>query len=290
MAASSYPPSTVLGRQLGGELRTLREQKGFSTADVAAALECTKGKVSRIENGRVPLRNPDLVAMLRMYGADESTSERLGSLARTANRRRRTGWWNEYGTLLADTYRDFIAMEAEASLVRTFQSQTVPALLQTAEYAQALAVASRWWKHPEEIEQFVAVRIKRQLRLTSEEPLQVWAVIAEGALRQHVGGPHVMRAQLEHITHWAQQEHVTVQVVPFRTGAHASMGGPYVLLSFPDDGSLDVALLDNPSGSIWLEKAEDVAVYRTLWDDVRTSALSPADSVQLINSIKEHLQ
>ncbi|MFI8081464.1 helix-turn-helix domain-containing protein [Kitasatospora sp. NPDC086009] len=282
-------PSTVLGRQLGDELRTMRERAGLTTADVAAELDCTKGKISRIENGRSPVRAPDLAAMLRLYGTgDAATTERLTELARTANKRRRSGWWNEYGDVLADTYRDFIALEAVASSVRTFQSQTIPALLQTRDYARALSVASRRWKQPEEIEQFVSVRLTRQNRLTEDEPLSVWAVLAEGALRQQVGGPSVMRDQLAQLATAAAMPNVTVQVVPFRVGAHASMAGPYVILGFPSASALDVVLVDNPSGSMWLERAPEVEVYVDLWDDVRTKALSPVESLELINSIKEN--
>ncbi|MFJ4671066.1 helix-turn-helix domain-containing protein [Kitasatospora purpeofusca] len=282
-------PSTVLGRQLGDELRTMRERVGLTTAAVAVELDCTKGKISRIENGRSPVRGPDLTAMLRLYGVDEqAVQERLAELARTANKRRRgSGWWNEYGGVLADTYRDFIELEAAASSVRTFQSQMIPALLQTPDYARALTVAGRRWKRPEEIEQFVTVRLIRQHRLTADDPLSVWVVLAEGALRQQVGGVDVMRAQLDHLARSAAMPNVTVQVVPFRVGAHASMAGPYVILGFPSEAAMDVVLLDNPSGSMWLEGAKEVEAYQELWDDVRTKALSPVESLELINSIKE---
>lgn len=287
-ARPSNPPSTVLGRQLGEELRAFRERRDLSTAEVACHLDCTKGKISRIENGRSPLRAPDLLAMLRLYGVDdESTIDRLVALARSANQRRRTGWWNEFENVLASTYRDFIALEAVASHVRTFQSQTIPALLQTPDYTRALAVANRRWTRPEEIEQFVSVRLTRKRRLSDDEPLSLWAVLAEGAIRQEVGGPSVMRRQLDHLAEMAEHPNVTVQVVPFRAGAHASMAGPYVILGFPEASALDVVLLDNPTGSMWLEKPDEVEFYKTLWDDARTHALSPVQSLSLVTSLKE---
>jgi transcriptional regulator with XRE-family HTH domain len=284
----SNPPSTVLGRQLGDELRAFRERSDLSTAEVASHLDCTKGKISRIENGRSPLRAPDLLAMLCLYGVDDTaTVNRLLALAKSANQRRRTGWWNEFESVLASTYRDFIALEAVASEVRTFQSQTIPALLQTPDYARALAVANRRWARPEEIEQFVSVRLTRQERLAGEQPLSLWAVLAEGAVRQEVGGRSVMREQLNYLHEMAEHPNVTVQVIPFRAGAHASMAGPYVILSFPEVGALDVVLLDNPTGCMWLEKSDEVEFYKTLWDDVRTHALSPVQSLTLIKSLKE---
>ncbi|MFI6152436.1 helix-turn-helix domain-containing protein [Kitasatospora sp. NPDC051170] len=274
---------------MGEELRGLRERTGLSTNAVADALDCTKGKISRIENGRSPVRMPDLTAMLHLYGVDDPTvHERLTELARTANKRRRgNGWWNEYGSVLADTYRDFIALEAVASSVRTFQSQMIPALLQTPDYARALTTAGRRWKQPAEIEQFVTVRLMRQQRLTADPPLSLSVVLAEGALRQQVGGPAVMRDQLAHLARAASMPNVSVRVVPFSVGAHASMAGPYVILGFPSEAAMDVVLLDNPSGSMWLEGSTEVETYLELWNDVCTKALPTAESLELINSIKE---
>ncbi|MCZ9340420.1 helix-turn-helix domain-containing protein, partial [Streptomyces sp. TRM76130] len=198
--SSTANPSTVLGRQLGEELRRLREAAQMTTTQAAEALDCTKGKISRIENGRVAVRLPDLTAMLHAYGtADADLAERLSALARKANRRRRQGWWNQYGAVLADTYRDYIALEAMAGEIRTFQAQLVPGLLQIPEYVRAVTVASRQWQTADEIEKFVQVRLARQDRLSGDSPLRLWAVLSEAVLLQQVGGAPVMRAQLEHL-------------------------------------------------------------------------------------------
>ncbi|MEU9287113.1 helix-turn-helix transcriptional regulator [Streptomyces sp. NPDC048275] len=276
-------PSTVLGRQLGDELRRLREEAGLTTVQAADALDCTKGKISRIENGRVAVRLPDLMAMLQAYQVlDAELRERLTVLARKANRRRRQGWWNQYSSVLADTYRDYIALEAMAESIRTFQAQLVPGLLQIPEYIRAVTVASRQWDSGDEIEKFVQVRLARQQRLTGDSPLRLWAVLSEAVLLQQVGGPQVMKAQLQHLLDASERPNVTVQVLPFSRGAHASMFGPYVVLGFPEEGALDVVLADNPTGSTWLEREAEVARYRDLFDAARTSALSPVESRALI--------
>ncbi|WP_326672458.1 helix-turn-helix domain-containing protein [Streptomyces sp. NBC_01257] len=283
-------PSTVLGRQLGDELRRLRETARLTTAQAADALDCTKGKISRIENGRVAVRLPDLTAMLHAYEvSDQEIRDRLSALARKANRRRREGWWNQYGSVLADTYRDYIALEAMAGSIRTFQAQLVPGLLQTPEYVRAVTVASRQWETADEIDKFVQVRLARQERLTEEQPLHVWAVLSEAVLLQQVGGAEVMNAQLEHLLASSENPNLTVQVLPFSRGAHASMFGPYVVLGFPEEGALDVVLADNPSGSMWLEREADVSRYQDLFDAARTSALSPTESRAVIHRrAKEH--
>ncbi|MEU9717825.1 helix-turn-helix transcriptional regulator [Streptomyces sp. NPDC047976] len=289
-ARSTASPSTVLGRQLGDELRRLREASGLTTAEAAAALDCTKGKISRIENGRVTVRLPDLTAMLDAYGVtDEDTRTRLGTVAKKANRRRREGWWNQYGPVLADTYRDYIALEAIAGSIRTFQAQLIPGLLQLPEYIRAVTVASKQWQNGDEIEKFVQVRLARQERLAGPDPLHLWAVISEGVLLQEVGGPRVMHAQLEHLLAASELPNVTVQVLPFSRGAHASMFGPYVVLGFREEGALDVVLADNPTGSTWFEREAEVARYQDLFDAARTSALSPVESRTVIQRrAKEH--
>ncbi|GAA2342678.1 helix-turn-helix transcriptional regulator [Streptomyces cuspidosporus] len=288
--STSPTPSTVLGRQLGDELKRLRDASGLTTAQAAEALDCTKGKISRIENGRVAVRLPDLTAMLQAYGVtDAGVRGRLAALARKANRRRRQGWWNQYGSVLADTYRDYIALEAMASSIRTFQAQLVPGLLQTPEYIRAVTVASQQWQTADEIEAFVQVRLARQERLTGDTPLQVWAVLSEAVLLQQVGGAEVMKAQLQHLLDLSENSNVTIQVLPFARGAHASMFGPYVVLGFPEEGALDVVLADNPTGSTWFEQEAEVARYQDLFGAARTSALSPMESRAIIRRrAKEH--
>ncbi|MFK4183608.1 helix-turn-helix domain-containing protein [Streptomyces sparsogenes] len=284
-------PSTVLGRQLGDELRRFRESAGLSTAEAAEVLDCTKGKISRIENGHVPVRMPDLNALLHAYGVDDREArERLAALARRANRRRRDGWWRQYESVLGDAYRDQIEMEAICDSIRTYEVQLIPGLLQTAEYGRAVTVASRAWRTPEEIDQFVQVRLTRQERLTDDSPMDFWAVLSEGVLRQQVGGPAVMRAQLEHMIAMAERPNITVQVLPFSRGAHSSMFGPYLLLSFPQLASLDLVLSETPTGNIWMERESEVARYRELFDDARTAALPPTESLALIRRVAKEYQ
>jgi hypothetical protein len=158
-------------------------------------------------------------------------------------------------------------------------------LLQTAEYGRAVTVASRTWQTAEEIDQFVEVRLARQGRLDGAEPMTFWAVLAEGAVRQQVGGPEVMRAQLEHLVAMAERPNVTVQILPFSRGAHSGMFGPYLLMSFPQVASLDLVLSETPTGNIWLEREAEVAQYRALFDDARTTALPPTESLALIDRV-----
>src|SRR5207247_950671 len=141
--------------------------------------------------------------------------------------------------------------------------------------------ASRAWQSSDEVDQFVQVRLARQQRLTCETPLELWAVLAEGVLHQQVGGPGVMRAQLDQVISVAEHPNVTVQVLPFSRGAHSGMFGPYLLMSFPQVTAQDLVLTETPTGNIWMEQEPEVAHYRALFDDARTAALPPTESLSL---------
>lgn len=129
----------------------------------------------------------------------------------------------------------------------------------------------------------------RQERLAGEAPLEFWAVLMEGALCQQVGGPMVMHDQLQHLADLAERPNITVQVLSFSRGAHPGMFGPYLMLSFPRASALDLVLTETPTGNTWIERESDVARYRELFDDARTSALPPTESLCTIRHIaKEH--
>ncbi|MEV3856296.1 DUF5753 domain-containing protein [Streptomyces sp. NPDC050095] len=178
-------------------------------------------------------------------------------------------------------------METICDSIRTFQAQLIPGLLQTPEYGRAVTVASRAWQSSEEIHQFVQVRLARQQRLLDEAPLELWAVLAEGVLHQQVGGPEIMRQQLEQLARVAELPNITVQVIPYSRGAHSGMFGPYLLMSFPQVTAQDLVLTETPTGNTWMEREPDVAQYRALFDDARTCALPPTESLALIRRVAE---
>ncbi|MEU5212001.1 helix-turn-helix transcriptional regulator [Streptomyces sp. NPDC020742] len=281
--------STVLGRKLGGELLRLRDAKGLTQPQAARHLTATQTKIAKMERGFSPVRDPDLHALCDLYGLDRTgpERERLIALAKTDRERRRAkGWWEEY-TDLGDLV-EYIQLEAGASRIRTFQNQLVPGLLQTPEYARAVAVADDVWEDPDEVDQFVAARISRQARLTDDQPLELWAVLSEAVLRQQVGGPGVMRAQLERLLQASSMFNVKLQVWPFEAPAHAAMSGPFVIVGFEEPASLDVVYLDTAGSKLWLEREDDANRYRRLFDSVRRIALSPEDTrARLASLIKE---
>lgn len=282
--------STVLGRKLGGELLKLRDASELTQPQAARHLTATQTKIAKIEGGFSPVRDPDLHALCDLYGVarDSEARHRLLGLAKAdRDRRRASGWWKEY-TGLGDL-AEYIQLEDGASTLRSFQNQLVPGLLQTAAYARAVAVADDVWQDPDEIEQFVRVRLARQARL-KHGSLELWAVLSEAVLRQQVGGPETMTAQLEHLIGAVEMPNVKLQVVPFRAGAHASMSGPFVIVGFDEPASLDVIYVETPGSAFWMEREEDANRHRALFDSVRRSALSPEDSRILLSDLIKEAQ
>ncbi|MEV6314089.1 helix-turn-helix transcriptional regulator [Streptomyces sp. NPDC051776] len=283
------PVSTVLGRRLGGELLRMREACGMRQPQAAEALTASVPKVAKMERGLVPMRDPDIRALCHLYGvADAKAVDRLLSLAKAdRGRRKAKGWWNQYPALRSMV--EYVALEDIATTVRTWQVAIVPGLLQTADYARALAVGNGAWHDPDEIEPFVESRLARQARLAGDNPLTLWAVLHEGALRQLVGGREVMRAQLERLLEVARQPNVKLQVVPFLAGAHPGMTSAFTVVSFAEPGAIDVVHMDTTSTTLWLESEADAAHHGGIFDRITRLGLAERSSTRLIDSIRKEM-
>ncbi|MFF7360165.1 Scr1 family TA system antitoxin-like transcriptional regulator [Streptomyces sp. NPDC008125] len=281
--------STVLGRRLGGELLRLREARSLRQSHAAEALTASVAKVAKIERGLVPIRDPDVRALCHLYGEDDATViARMLALAKADRERRRaSGWWNQYPGLGAMV--EYVALEDIATSLRTWQLSMVPGLLQTPDYARALAVGNGSWEDPDEIEPFVESRMVRQARLGGERPLELWAVVHEGALRQMVGGREVMREQLAHLVDLARQPNVKLQVMPYMAGAHPGLTSAFTIVSFAEPGALDVVHMDTTSSTLWLESDTDADRHGRLFDRMVRLGLDQNNSVRLIAGILKEL-
>jgi transcriptional regulator with XRE-family HTH domain len=279
---------TVRRRLLGAELRRLRADAGLSFDDAARILECDKSKISRIETGHRGVRPKELRELLTAYGVAAERRHALADLAREANKR---GWWQSYGEILAEPYRDFISLEASAASILTYESQFVPGLLQTEDYARCIAGTSLVKQARTEQEQFVAVRMARQEVLTrAENPLRLWAIVGETALWQQVGGAEVMRQQLRHLIEInAELPNVTLQVLPFDVGAHPANAGAFVLLRFSEPTDLGVVYIDSLTGGLYLETPKDVERHTVVFQHLRASALPTQASIKLIEKAAKDL-
>jgi hypothetical protein len=286
MAKASVP--TVRSRRLGTALRGFREHKQLTLEAACAGLERSLSSLSKAENGRTKLYSRDVRGMLDFYGVtDERVREGLVSLARDSHKR---GWWDRYSDVLSPSYLDFISLEADAAGIRAFETILVPGLLQTPDYARAAMSAVPTLTGPLDVEPFLAVRTARQEVLTRHSPPRLWAVLDEAVLRRQIGGRETMHAQLRRLVEASAAEHIIIQVLPYATGAHAGIAGPFTILEFPEFADLDVVLVETLTGGLYLESEEEIRMFSLVFDHLRMSALAREDSRELIEHIAKDLE
>ena len=277
---------TVLRILLGSQLRLLREVKGITREEAGYAIRASGSKISRMELGRVSFKERDVTDLLKLYGVDEDETATLVALAIQANS---PGWWHKYGDVLPDWFQVYVGLEEAASLIRLYEVQFVPGLLQTADYARAVVRLGQPGAAPEEIERRISLRMGRQELLTKPGGPRLWAIVDEAALRRPIGGAAVMRAQVEHLLEITQLRHVNVQVLPFRAGGHRAGGGPVTLLRFAGDNLPDVAYLEQLNSAVYPSSPSDLACYRDVLNQLATEADPPIASTTFLNQIRNQL-
>jgi transcriptional regulator with XRE-family HTH domain len=284
MARNSNPEQnpTLRGRRLAVELMRRREASGLSREEAARRLEWSTSTIFRIETGRSRPQPGNVRVLLDLYGVTGSERDGLIQLAREA---RQPGWWHSFRDVLPNPYEVYIGLEGGAASIRNFEPVVVPGLLQTEDYARATFKGGPRELERDEIERRVEVRRARQQILTRADRPRLWAVIDEAVIHRLVGDPAVMRAQLGHLIDTAEQGKTTVQVVPFRAGAHAGTTGPFVILDFPEPTDPAVVYVETLAGDIYLEERADVNRYTIAFDRLLAAALHPDDSVRLIQQV-----
>ncbi|MDA3649855.1 helix-turn-helix domain-containing protein [Saccharopolyspora indica] len=270
---------TVRRRRLAAELRRLRAQAEVTQQQAAGHLGCTQAKIGRFETAKRSPSVGDVSALLDFYGVEGCERDQLINLARDARKR---GWWHSYSDVLPEWYETYVGLEAEASSIHTYEAEAIPGLLQTREYAHAITKATLIRADESEISRRVDLRIQRQQRVVGENPLELWAVVGEAALRRRVGGPGVLRRQLEHLLKLVQLPHVTLQVMPLDAGAHPAQAGPFVILRYSNHIDPDVVYLETHVGGLYLEREIELSNYVTMMDHLRAHAVDPDGSVELM--------
>lgn len=273
--------SGVRRRILARQLRELREQAGLTLEQAARALYWSDSKLSRIEIAQQAAEVHGVKSMLDLYGV---AGERWTELVTLTLETGTPGWWRAYG--LGD--HSYVGFETEAARVEEFAAGFVPGLLQVGEYSEALFRASPVPRTATELEHAVAVRMIRQKRLTAvDDELRLVAVVAEAVLRNPVGGPGVLHAQLDHLVMAMELDNVQLQVLSAGCGAHASLASGFALLNFGDLGEPDIAYVEHALGAVHLQKAADVELARLKFEQLRSLALTPAESQSFIERVGE---
>ena len=277
---------TVRRRRLGSELRRLRESQSIKLEEVAERLGLAPSTLSRIETGKAPTRTAYLTSMLELYGVDDPGQRQV--LLEMAREGHRKGWWAVWDGVLPTGFGIYVGLEAEAASLRVYEAQVVHGLLQTEEYARAVMSTVRRRQTPDEIDRLVKLRMQRQEVLHRADPLELWIILDESALRRMVGPSPVMREQLEHLYEASQWPHITLQVLTFDGGLHPGLGGPFAIIEFPERFDPDVVYTEGVTGQAYIEERDkEVRARSEAFDLLRASALPPADSALLIRSISE---
>jgi transcriptional regulator with XRE-family HTH domain len=286
MAPQQQRTSTLRTLALGNKIRELRMQAGYELAEAARHVERDKSSVSRMETGALPIPQQVLEALLTLYGVTDPT-ERDG-LLRFNKDAWRSGWWQGYTDEIQGVLSDYLWLEERATKIRAFSIAAFDGLLQTPEYARAMMLGFDPNNDPDQVENWVGLRMRHQVVLTQVEAPKLSVVASEAALRTVVGSPAVLTAQLRHVIDRSRQPNVEVRVVPFAAGIQAGLGGVFRIFDIREHLG-QVVCVDVPPGIIYLESPGTdymVAAYDRLWD----AALDPDQSTALMTSIADELE
>ena len=274
---------TVLRMILARQLQALREKAGMSFDQAAKAIYSSEWTIRRMERAEGGLKPLTVKSLLQAYGVtDPGEIDAFLALARDASK---PGWWHSYDDVLPSWFRVAVGLEESASLIRTYEPQVVPGLLQTEGYVRAITAASFPAAADDFTERAVALRLARQQLLARPEPPEYWVVLDETVLRRPIGGHKVMRAQLEHLIRAAEQPKVTIQVVPFAAGWHPALYGMFNIFRFPSEQLPDIVYTEALTGAYYLNKPEESARYTEALDRMCAQAASPEHTITILREI-----
>jgi transcriptional regulator with XRE-family HTH domain len=286
-SAPKGPPTgpTVLRIGLGGALRRRREAAGVSRERAGEAIRASPAKISRLELGRVGFKERDVADLLTAYGVhDPAERAEFLDLARQANA---PGWWHRYSDLLHSWFETYLGLEQAASVIRNYELQFVPGLLQTRDYARAVTMLGH--SDPVEVERRVELRMQRQELLHRKNPPTLWAVVDEAALRRSLLKPAQTREQLTHLIEMNELPQVSLQVAPFSYGGHAAAGGPFAILRFAEPDLPDIVYLEQLTSALYLDKRADVEHYAAVMDRLCAQVEPPDRTTEILMQIRSEI-
>jgi hypothetical protein len=242
-----------------------------------------------MELGRVGFKERDVADLLTLYGVtEEKERDALLMLAREANT---PGWWHRYSDVMPSWFQSYLGLESAAALIRTYEVQFVPGLLQTPAYARAVILLGHSGAPPDEVERRVQLRVDRQRLLRRETPAapELWIVVDEAALRRPIGGPTVMREQIQSLIEITELPNVRLQIIPFVAGGHAAAGGAFTILRFPEDELPDVVYVEQLTSALYLDKEEDRDQYALAMERLCVEAEPPTRTVEILEKILQEI-
>jgi transcriptional regulator with XRE-family HTH domain len=277
---------TALRVVLGTQLRRLREARGITVAVAGQAIRASGAKISRMELGRVGFRERDVMKLLTFYGVDvEQERNTYLALVRRANV---PGWWHQYSDIIPSWFEPYLGLEQASSVIRTYQPQLVPGLLQTEEVARAIIRLGDANQSADDIERKVALRMTRREILTHPDAPLLWAVFEEASLWR-LNKDSMMRKQIEYLIEMAEHPNVSLQMIPVYSGVQAGIGGPFTILRFPHADLPDIVYLEQLTSAVYLDKSEDVQRYLMVMNRLCTEAATPTQTITLLNDTLKKL-
>jgi len=271
-------------RRLRLELRKARQEAGLTQEAVATAMDWSLSKIIRIETGAVGISTNDLTALLRLYNiADTRRTRDLISLAKTA---RQPAWWSRYRESLSSTFFTYIEYEASASAIRQYEPIVVPGLLQTKKYAHAVVARYRSKFTAEEVTIRVDLRMERQQILAQPTPPELYMVMDEAVIRRLVGEQGLRDEQLARLIELASSPNITIEIIPFNKGLHPGIAESFTILEFDNESDSDILYFESARDFLFTrDDAEEVSIYREMFEGLRGASLGPAGSLGFLKKI-----
>ncbi|MGH3763753.1 MAG: helix-turn-helix domain-containing protein [Pseudonocardiaceae bacterium] len=271
---------------LGARLRRLREAAEISRAEAGYAIRGSESKISRLELGKVSFKPRDVVDLLDLYGVTDADQRELFlDMVRASNQ---PGWWHRYTDQVADWFQDYLGLEESTSRIHTCEVQFFPGLMQTEDYAKA--IASRGWSQlaSQHADRQVAVRIRRQALLARPDAPKLWAIVDESVLHRPIGGKRVMMAQIEHLLELTKRPNIILQVVPLPLSGYAAEGS-FTMLRFAEPELPDVVYIEHLCGALYLDRRSDTELYSRVFDRLTVDAHTPDRTRQLLTRVRAEI-
>lgn len=287
MTDSLHGSPTVLRMILGRQLQALRERAGLSYEEAGQAIYSSEWTIRRMERAEGGLKALTVKSLLTAYGVtDVREIDAFLALARDASK---PGWWHRYDDVLPSWFRVAVGLEESAALIRAYEPQVIPGLLQTEDYIRAITATSFPSAPPADTERRVALRLARQDLLKRPAPPQYRVLLEETALRRPIGDRAVMRGQVQRLIEAAARPHITIQVLALRTGWHPAMYGMFNMFRFPDDMLPEVVYSETLTSAYYLNKPEETAQYAQALDRMCAQAATPEQTVTILREfLKEY--
>jgi transcriptional regulator with XRE-family HTH domain len=284
--AEPTPGPTVRRLILGTQLRRLRERAGISRNEAAYSIRGSESKLSRMESGRVGFKERDVKDLLTLYGVQDL--EERAKIIELVAQSNVQGWWHAFSDLMPKWFEDYLGLEESAAQIKAYELQFVPGLLQTEDYALAIASRGRPENANRDTERKVHLRMQRQKVLLGRNAPKLWVVIDESVLYRRLGGPRVLRSQIDHLLEMTTLPNISLQVVPYQTSGYGAEG-PFTLLRFGEAELSDIVYVEHLAGALYLEKPEEIEIYSRALDRLAVEAETPAKTRQMLQKAREEI-